>query len=223
MRILLAVLCISSSILPQSHSAQCAAAWSSIRVSAVLLSSEWCCLASALLWKLPSIAFLHQRTNQAPRSRYTVALSRADSHHRPGRCDGGGTPENGGRQGACGCWIYGLLRGESPGCDEILIKVRHTQAHAHHKRLGLALQLCVFASLQGLKADNRRWGWWNYCLGEGDAHFTTAPALSDEEVRLHTRPFQPVDPAKKARTRSSDNTATDFINMRSLSDGRQRE
>lgn len=35
---------------------------------------------------------------------------------------------------------------------------------------------------------------------------STAPALSDEEVRLHTRPFQPVDPAKKAQTRSSDNS-----------------
>ncbi len=125
---------------------------------AVLLSSEWCCLASAFLRKLPSIAFLHQRTNQAPRSRYTVAPSRAHSHHRPGRCDGGGPPENGGQRNRSGCWIHGLLRGKSPGCDETLIKVRHTQAHAHHKRACLALQLCVFfpASVRGLNAHNHR-------------------------------------------------------------------
>lgn len=60
-------------------------------------------------------------------------------------------------------------------------------------------------------------------MGKGDAHFSAAPALSDEEVKLHTRPFEPVDPAEKAQSRSSDNTATDFPNMRPLSDGRQRE
>lgn len=56
-------------------------------------------------------------------------------------------------------------------------------------------------------------------MGEGDAHFVDL-ALPDEEVRLHTRPFQPVDPAKKPVHLI---TATDFINMRPLSDGRDRE
>ncbi|KAI9516584.1 hypothetical protein NQZ68_013640 [Dissostichus eleginoides] len=39
---------------------------------------------------------MQNRTKQAPRSRYTVAPGRAHSHHRPGRCDCGGLPENGG-------------------------------------------------------------------------------------------------------------------------------
>lgn len=49
---------------------------------------------------------------------------------------------------------------ESPGCDEILNKVRHTHRHtqapAHHKRARLALQLCVLGSRWAQKADNHR-------------------------------------------------------------------
>lgn len=54
-----------------------------------------------------SIAFLQQRTNQAPRSRYTVPPSRADSHRRPGRWDGGGTAEDDGLHNRCEGRIYG--------------------------------------------------------------------------------------------------------------------
>lgn len=54
-----------------------------------------------------SIAFLQQRNNQAPRSRYTVPPSRADSHRRPGRWDGGGTAEDDGLHNRCEGRIYG--------------------------------------------------------------------------------------------------------------------
>lgn len=127
--------------------------------ASVLLGSEWCCLASVRLLKLPSIALLHQRTDQAPRSRYTVAPRRADSHRGPGRCDGGGSPEDGGQRDASGSRIYGLLRGRSAGCGESLNKVRHTQAHAHHKRACVALQVVTFRVFAALKPHNHRRGW----------------------------------------------------------------
>lgn len=188
---------------------------------------------SAALWELPSIAFLHQRTEQAPRSPDSVAQRRADSQHTPGRCDAGGRAEDGGH--AYPLWMLDLLDcsagTKSPGCDETLNKVRHTHAHTHthnpwHIINGpVLLSNFAFATLRlRLRRSEARLLLLLELLSGGGwrALHSGSYAVRRGSEDSYT-PISACRPCWETQTRWSDNAAADFINMFSLSDGRHRE
>lgn len=178
----------------------------------VLLGSEWCCLSSALPPSPASIALLQQRSEQAPLSRSSVALSRT----RPSTDPVGGGAVGGGEGGLDAVFVG---KG-SQRCDEFLHRVRHTQPPVLVPTNGPVLRRRRAPErLRRRKLPGEAGAALNGEGGAGAGRVTRTSArcraLSDEEVRLNARPFQP------AQGRAG-RTAAQSSDMRQLAGGPDR-